>query len=290
MQAPCYLISDHSPVASHICICQKCRYNHTKSHTQIHMPAHRHTHPHTCTQDLLPVQDLLQRSHLPEAHIIIFSHPGACPSLQEYSASFYEVQGFDCTSITSYVRGFFQATPSAADRMLSQLETRPDLMGGAYIPMNTFILCSIFDLKSASFPATMTACYKAFVHQTITRECSKKGRDLSLDPLFWYDFLPEDIRCLLASLGVLSFKDLCQVPPMFIFSEYGSTPSEPSICSTFPQELLPPSAPIDEYLFAPHSLKQQKAATPHTQWASVAGTTLSFSYSATRFTQQAFPY
>ena len=201
-------------------------------------------------KDLPPIlQDLLQRSHLPEAHVIISSRPGACPSLQEYSASFYEVQGFDCTSITSYVRGFFQATPSAADRMLSQLETRPDLMGGAYIPMNTFILCSIFDLKSASFPATMTACYKAFVHQTITRECSKKGRDLSLDPLLRYALLPEDIRCLLASLGVLSFKGLCQVPPMFIFSEYGSTPSEPSICSTFPQRLLPSSAPIDEYLF-----------------------------------------
>ena len=129
---------------------------------------------------------------------------------------------------------FFQATLSAADRMLSQLETHPDMMGGAYIPMNTFILCSIFDPKSASFPATMTAFYQAFVHQTITQECSKKRKDLPLDPLLRYSLLPEDICCLLASLGVLSFKGLCQVPHMFIFSEYGSTPSKPSICSTIP--------------------------------------------------------
>ena len=195
------------------------------------------------------VQDLLERPILPEAHIIISSRPGACPSLQEHSASFYEVQGFNGTAITSYVKSFFEATPSAADKMLSQLETRPDLMGGAYIPMNTFILCSIFDPTSASFPATMTACYQAFVCQTITRECSKKGRDLSLDPLLRHTLLPEDIRCLLASLGVLSFKGLCQAPRLFIFSEYGSTPSEPSIRSIFPQELLPPGVPIDEYLF-----------------------------------------
>ena len=195
------------------------------------------------------VQSILEGHILHEAHIIVSSRPGACPSLQDHSATFYEVQGFDHPAITSYVKGFFEATPSAADSMLSQLKTRPDLMGGAYIPMNTFILCTIFDLKSASFPATLTACYQAFVRQTIIRECRNKGRDLPLDPLLRYALLPEDIRCLLASLGALAFKGLSQVPPMFVFAEYGSTPSEPSIRSTFPHELLPPSAPIDDYLF-----------------------------------------
>ena len=195
------------------------------------------------------VQRILQGRTLPDAHIIISSRPGACPSLQDYSATFYEVQGFDRAAIISYVKGFFGATPSAADSMLSQLEIRPDLMGGAYIPMNTYILCSIFNQKSGSFPATITACYQAFVRQTIIRECHNKGRDLPLDPLLRYALLPEDIRCLLASLGALSFKALSQVPPMFVFNEYGSTPSEPSIRSTFPHELLPPSAPIDGFLF-----------------------------------------
>ena len=195
------------------------------------------------------VQSILEGRILHEAHIIISSRPGACPSLQDHSASFYEVQGFDHSAITSYVKGFFGATPSAADSMLSQLETRPDLMGGAYIPMNTFILCTIFDPKSASFPATMTACYQAFVRQTIIRECRNKGRDLPLDPLLRYALLPEDIRCFLVSLGALAFKGLAQMPPMFVFNEYGSTPSEPSIRSTFPHKLLSPSAPIDEYLF-----------------------------------------
>ena len=195
------------------------------------------------------VQRILQGRTLPDAHIIVSSRPGTCPSLQGHSATFYEVQGFDHAAITSFVKGFFGATPSAADSMLSQLETRPDLMGGAYIPMNTYILCSIFDPKSASFPATMTACYQAFVRQTIIRECCNKGRDLPLDPLLRYALLPEDIRCLLASLGALAFKGLSQVPPMFVFNEYGNAPSEPSIRSIFPEKLLPSSAPIDEYLF-----------------------------------------
>ena len=79
------------------------------------------------------VQSILEGRILHEAHIIISSRPGACPSLQDHSATFYEVQGFDHAAIISYVKGFFGATPSAADSMLSQLETRPDLMGGAYM-------------------------------------------------------------------------------------------------------------------------------------------------------------
>ena len=116
------------------------------------------------------VLSILEGRILPEAHIIIFSRPSACPSLQDHSATFYEVQGFDHPAIILYVKGFFGGTPSAADSMLSQLETRPDLMGGAYIPMNADMLCSIFDLKSPSLLATMTACNQAFVHQTIIRD------------------------------------------------------------------------------------------------------------------------
>ena len=38
------------------------------------------------------IQSILEGRILHEAHIIISSHPGACPSLQDHSASFYDVQ------------------------------------------------------------------------------------------------------------------------------------------------------------------------------------------------------
>ena len=163
------------------------------------------------------VQCILQGRILHEAYIIISSRPGACPSLQDHSATFYEVQGFDRPAITSYVKGFFEPTPSAADSMLSQLETRPDLMGGAYIPMNTFILCTIFKESNFSFPATMTACYQAFVCDVLARhgvECDPSLRSLS-----------KDVQSLLYSLGVLAFTGLCQRPPQFVFDQYTMPPS-----------------------------------------------------------------
>ena len=163
------------------------------------------------------VQSILEGRILHEAHVIISSRPGACPSLQDHSATFYEVQGFDHAAITSYVKGFFEATPSAADSMLSQLETRPDLMGGAYIPMNTFILCTIFKESDFSFPSTMTACYQAFVCDVLARhsvECDPNMRSIS-----------KDVQLLLHSLGVLAFTGLCQRPPQFVFDQYSMPPS-----------------------------------------------------------------
>ena len=183
------------------------------------------------------VQSLLRGRVLPEAHIIISSRPGACPSLQDHTATFYEVQGFDHDAITSYVKSFFEANLHAADRMLSQLASRPDLLGGMYIPMNSFILCSIFEHDS-SFPATMTACYQAFAAHPITRECSREGREVHIDPTL--RDLPRDVDDLMLSLGRLSYNGLCENPPRFVFDES-------SIRAAFPK--LPQGAPIDESLF-----------------------------------------
>ena len=183
------------------------------------------------------VLSLIQGRVLPEAHILISSRPGACPSLEDHAATFYEVQGFDHDAITLYVKSFYEANPHAADRMLSQLASRPDLLGGMYIPMNCFILCSVFEHDSC-FPATMTACYQAFAAHTISRECSREGRDVHIDPTL--RDLPRDIDDLMSSLGRLSYNGLCENTPRFVFDES-------SIRAAFPK--LPPGAPIDESLF-----------------------------------------
>ena len=178
------------------------------------------------------IRRILEGRTLPDANVIISSRPGACPSLQDHSACFYEVQGFDHAAITSYVKGFFEATPPAADRMLSQLDDRPDLLGGAYIPMNCFILCSIFKESNFSFPATMAACYQAFVCDVLARE------GIDCDPSL--RSLPRDAQSLLHSLGVLAFTGLCQSPPQFVFDQH-------SMPSSFP--LAPGAAITDESQF-----------------------------------------
>ena len=163
---------------------------------------------------------LLEGRLLPQAHFIVSTRPGGCPLLQEHRTVFYEILGFDEAAVESYVKDFFKSEPGKGEAMISDLRARPDLMGGAYIPMNLMIFCSIYNHDIAgrsAFPATMTECYKSSVAMTITREKRKVKKASRIDPSL--TDLPPNVELLLSSLGVLAFKGLTQEPPDYIFQE-----------------------------------------------------------------------
>ena len=163
---------------------------------------------------------LLEGRVLPQAHFIVSTRPGGCPLLQQHSTLFYEILGFDEEAVESYVKEFFKSEPGKGEAMLSDLRARPDLMGGAYIPMNLAIFCSIYESGVAgrsSFPATMTECYKSSIARTVTRDKKKVKNTYRLDPSLTH--LPSEVAQLLSSLGDLAFNGLTQEPPHYIFQE-----------------------------------------------------------------------
>ena len=163
---------------------------------------------------------LLEGRLLPQAHFIVSTRPGGCPLLQKHSSLFYEILGFDEEAVESYVKEFFKSEPGKGEAMLSDLRARPDLMGGAYVPMNLLIFCSIYEHRVAgrsAFPATMTECYKSSIAKTITREKQKVNNAYRVDPSL--ADIPPDVKELLSSLGVLAFNALTQEPPHYILQE-----------------------------------------------------------------------
>ena len=163
---------------------------------------------------------LMEGRLLPQAHFIVSTRPGGCPLLQEHSSLFYEMLGFGDKAVKSYVKEFFKSEPDKGEAMLSDLQARPDLMGGAYIPINLQIFCSIYDHGVAGrsvFPATLTECYKSFITKTVTREKQKQKRTIRIDPSLTN--LPQDVEQLLFKLGELAFTGLTQEPPDYIFQE-----------------------------------------------------------------------
>ena len=160
-------------------------------------------------------QEIIQGRSLPQANVIVTSRPGSLPFLQKHSTVFYEIHGFDEESIQSYVREFFRAKPEEGQKMLDELRSRPDLMGGAYIPMNLFIFCSIY--AGRKFPPTMTLCYQHFIWNVITRECKKSGIPCRVDPLL--NSLSDDVKRLLESLSCLAYEGMMKTPPTFVFEE-----------------------------------------------------------------------
>ena len=187
-------------------------------------------------KDEIIVEKILRGHVLPQADVIVTGRPGSLPFLQEHSTVFYEIHGFTLESTESYVREFFRDEPEKAQKMLDELRSRPDLIGGAYIPMNLFIFCTIY--AGSEFPPTMTLCYKQFICNVITRECKKYGIPFQVDPLL--SSLSDDVKRLLVSLGELAYKGMMKTPPTFVFEE-----DDVRRAFSIPK----PDAPIEESLF-----------------------------------------
>ena len=176
---------------------------------------------------LLP---LLKGGILREASIILSSRPGVCPDLQEGCSTFYEIQGFDPIAIKAFVESFFKGDPQKGEDMLKALEERPDLMAGAFVPMNVFIFCSIYEHGQSSFPPTMTSCYKTFVSQILGRESAKENATCRINSDL--SGLPKDLADLLSGLAQIAFKGLTANPPSFIFTESSILEIFPTLSTT----------------------------------------------------------
>ena len=164
-------------------------------------------------EDTCAFRKILEGDVLPEADVIVTSRPGSLPFLQDQFPLFYEIHGFDQASIDSYVRKFFERGPGAGEKMLDELCSRPDLIGGAHIPMNLFIFCSIYQ-GGGGFPPTITKCYEKYLCNAIM---SKSKKSSPVNPSL--NHLPDDVKPLLAALGKLAFEGMKTTRPTFVFKE-----------------------------------------------------------------------
>ena len=154
---------------------------------------------------------ILHGKVLPEASVIVTSRPGGIPNLQKLTPEFYEIRGFDKASIRSYITEFFKDHPEEGVNMLEELLSRADLFGGAHVPVNLFIFCSIYS-DQGGFPETITLCYEHFTCHVMSMN-SQETFDFEAS----FQFLPHHEQKLLEALGNLAYQGLLETPPVFVF-------------------------------------------------------------------------
>ena len=164
------------------------------------------------------VTKLLQ-GELREAQIMVTSRPGIVMQLSKlfHRASLYEVQGFGPEEVKQYVESFFlkEGDRSAASKFLSTLANRPDLAGSTYIPLNLWLLCSVFSFKDCALPDTLTQCYTILFAQLLQRQVEKEGLGTTIRPTL--EGLPESMQAMLNCLSQLSH--MCFLKEELVFKE-----------------------------------------------------------------------
>ena len=175
-------------------------------------------------QDLLKdetsiVTRLLKGEDLKEAQIVVTSRPGIVTQLSKlwHRASLYEVQGFSHQEVKYYIESFFfkEGNPSAASKLLAALADRPDLTGSTYIPLNLWLICSVFSFKNCTLPDTLTQCYTALFAQLLQRQAEKEALETAVGDTL--DTLPASMLATLDCLSQLSY--LCYLKEELVFDE-----------------------------------------------------------------------
>ena len=161
----------------------------------------------------------LLKGELTELQVVVTSRPGIVTQLAElwHMASLYEVQGFGPEEMKQYVESFFlkEGDRSAASKFLSALANRPDLAGSTYIPLNLWLLCSVFSFKDCTLPDTLTQCYTALFTRLLQRQAKKEGLKISIGHSL--DGLPKSMQTTLDCLSKLSY--LCFLKEELVFDE-----------------------------------------------------------------------
>ena len=174
-------------------------------------------------QDLLKdetsIVTRLLKGELKEAQIVVTSRPGIVTQLSTlwHRASLYEVQGFSHQEVKQYIESFFlkEGNPSAASKLQSALADRPDLTGSTYIPLNLWLICSVFSFKNCTLPDTLTQCYTALFAQLLQRQAMKEGLEAAIGDTL--NTLPASMLATLDCLSQLSY--LCYLEEELVFDE-----------------------------------------------------------------------
>ena len=174
-------------------------------------------------QDLLKdetsIVTRLLKGELKEAQIVVTSRPGIVTQLSKlwHRASLYEVQGFSHQEVKEYIESFFfkEGNPSAAYKLQSALADRPDLTGSTYIPLNLWLICSVFSFKNCTLPNTLTQCYTALFAQLLKHQAMKEGLETAVGDTL--DTLPASMLATLDCLSQLSY--LCYLKEELVFDE-----------------------------------------------------------------------
>ena len=157
------------------------------------------------------VYALLNKSYLPEAMIIMSSRPAAASANLEKmpSAKLIEVFGFTREQTHEYIDSFpFSHSlciggpdiETHRTNLKSFLKSHPRVLDMCYLPVNSAIICFLYEKEPKNMPQTQTKIYENFIRLIVLRQLIRSDRSIQLNSL-------EELR----GENAQYFKKLCQL-------------------------------------------------------------------------------
>ena len=118
---------------------------------------------------------LIQREQLPGCYIVLTSRHEVGKIVRPYTDTLLEIVGFTTTDAERYIRKYFQHREHLAEKLISKLTVDKELRELTQNPLNTLLLCVIFDDLEGVLPSNRSQLYVEIVLFILRRYESKNG-------------------------------------------------------------------------------------------------------------------
>ena len=130
--------------------------------------------------------DLLKRGCLRDCYVVLTSRQEKGMEVRKYCEKLLEIQGYSYKSIESYINKYFGSNIDLAKKLQEKVKpiTGNDLRTLATNPLNTLLLCVVFEDNDGNLPTTVTELYQNIVECIWKRYCKKKRpeeKDISFE-------------------------------------------------------------------------------------------------------------
>ncbi|XP_067016914.1 NLR family CARD domain-containing protein 3-like [Acropora muricata] len=120
--------------------------------------------------------ELVQKKELPGCYIVLTSRQEGGSRVRKYTDTLLEIVGFTPTDADSYITKYFkQDKAHLAQKLISKFRSDKELRELTQNPLNTLLLCVIFEDLEGVLPNNRTQLYMEIVVLILRRYESKKG-------------------------------------------------------------------------------------------------------------------
>ena len=125
------------------------------------------------------VVNLLQRKILQNCYVVLTSRQEKGMEVRKYCDKLLEIEGYSYKSIKSYINKYFGSNIDLAKKLRKKVrpKTENDLQTLVTNPLNTLLLCVVFEDNGGNLPTTVTELYQNIVECIWKRYCKKKRPD-----------------------------------------------------------------------------------------------------------------
>ena len=127
--------------------------------------------------------EIIQGRVLPNCRVVATARHEAGVKVRKYCDTLLEVEGFTEEDVQSFIRKYFKAEPNLAKQLIAHLYIDRKLYEVLTNPLNTALLCLVYEDLNGVFPESRTKLYMEIVECVLRRYRTKQqlpenGEDL----------------------------------------------------------------------------------------------------------------